>query len=352
MRSNLRAPLAHLALSGAVGEDDKTWLCTDLAGHLSGLGKRALLIDLDRQGSRFKKTIGYDTNAGFTDLCYKFFDEPFFSRSAKDYGLADLLTLFFLKARTGRLVFSSVKTPSSVQITFCRGRPVEIQGVGISLSDRVGMAAKILRPETTHSETAPNTGPPEALAFLASLVKTGAFTAGEMAALFDNHTSVIMEEILDRPADLFEYADLSPEPFLEADGWLPQTPSYLSRPPSQNGFITRQIESFCVTAASGFKFMPHGQFPIKSGEIASRYARLAPLLRSFFDVILINAPAYPGNPLAREMARIADGTVLVVKSGAVDRKGFGRILSDMRAHGVNLLGTVLNEVESDPRTAA
>lgn len=348
MRMNLRAPLANLLVSGVVAEDDKTQICVDLAAHVTSIGKRALLIDLDRQGSRFKTTLGYDTNAGFTDLCYKLFDEPFFSRSAKDYGLADLLTLFSLKSRTGRLSFATANGPT-VKITFSRGRPVEIEGSGDSLSGRVMNAAALLRPESAEILPRPDGTLSSALAGPTALIKARTFTPSEMAALFENHAAAIIDEILERPAGLFEYADLPAESLAEAEVFLPETPPYLGRFPGENGFIARQIENFCVTASAGFKFMPHGQFPIKSGEVASRYRRLTPLLRAFFDVVIVNAPSYPGHALSREMARIADGTLLVVKSGAIDRKGFGKILNDMRENRVNLLGAILNDVETEPR---
>lgn len=343
LRSGLDRRPRSLLLSAAAADDDKTQLCAHLAGLLAEQGKKVLLVDLERQGARFKQLLRYDANTGFTDLCYKLFDEPFFSRSVSEYGLTDLLALFCLKGRTGRLNLIGAQQAAAVTILLYKGFPVEVIGCGASLTRRIAAAAAAIRPEIALD-------PAFAQTPLSKWVASGTLSAGETRILYESQCALVLDEVYKRGGGFFEFSDLPEESYDDCAAFLPEFPPYLKGAPVATSFIAKQMENLSFPVPQGFRFMPHGQYPLKGGEIAVRYRKIMPILSASYDVVLVNAPTYRDHIVTRETAKLVDGTLLVVKSGAIDRKSFSKILRDMESDGVTLLGTVLSEVPPEHRS--
>jgi succinoglycan biosynthesis transport protein ExoP len=86
--------------------------------------------------------------------------------------------------------------------------------------------------------------------------------------------------------------------------------------------------------------------PHESGALDLLYSRgMASLLaraREEYDLILIDTPAMMDLPDARILGNMADGVVLVVRSGATDRRAAKTAIARLQQDGIPVLGTVLN----------
>jgi Mrp family chromosome partitioning ATPase len=86
--------------------------------------------------------------------------------------------------------------------------------------------------------------------------------------------------------------------------------------------------------------------PHESGALDLLYSRgMASLLaraREEYDLILIDTPAMMDLPDARILGNMSDGVVLVVRSGATDRRAAKAAMARLQQDGIPVLGTVLN----------
>ena len=64
--------------------------------------------------------------------------------------------------------------------------------------------------------------------------------------------------------------------------------------------------------------------------------------REEYDLILIDTPAMMDLPDARILGNMSDGVVLVVRSGATDRRAAKDAMTRLQQDGIPVLGTVLN----------
>jgi len=74
-----------------------------------------------------------------------------------------------------------------------------------------------------------------------------------------------------------------------------------------------------------------------------RLRQLMQRMRNEFDTILIDAPPLLNVADARVMSEMADGVVLVIRSGVTDRASAVEAYDQLRADGAIVLGTVLND---------
>jgi hypothetical protein len=93
--------------------------------------------------------------------------------------------------------------------------------------------------------------------------------------------------------------------------------------------------------------IPSGKLPPNPSEIlgSGRMRFLLQFVQREFDVVLIDSPPLLATSDALLLVSQADGVVLVVKSGQVNRELVQKAVEQLRVARANLLGVVLNEVE-------
>jgi capsular exopolysaccharide synthesis family protein len=105
-------------------------------------------------------------------------------------------------------------------------------------------------------------------------------------------------------------------------------------------------EDFGVrTAYPHLYVLPNGRRSenIAKALYSSRLRELVLRLRKEFDMVVIDAPPIQAVADARVMSDMTDGIVLVLRSGITDRQSAVDTLNQMRADGLVVLGTVLND---------
>jgi len=102
-----------------------------------------------------------------------------------------------------------------------------------------------------------------------------------------------------------------------------------------------------------------GVFLMPAGRVSRRAADLIgvglPIILTkallVFDLVIVDAPAILGASESLSMAGVADGTLLLTKAGATTEKSVAEAVSNLSRARANLLGLVMNQVESS-RTQA
>jgi Mrp family chromosome partitioning ATPase len=66
-----------------------------------------------------------------------------------------------------------------------------------------------------------------------------------------------------------------------------------------------------------------------------------------YDLIIIDSPPFLGFPEPLQMASIVDGVLVVALSGQTNRRALASTVSSLKRLRTNLLGVVLNRMNSD-----
>lgn len=106
-------------------------------------------------------------------------------------------------------------------------------------------------------------------------------------------------------------------------------------------------EVLVETSVRRLYMMFAGQFPPNPSELLSskRFQNLVSSVREQFDVVLIDTPPVGSVIDAAVVSRICDGTIMVLKDGAISYRLAQRIKAQLDTAGAKLLGCVLNQVD-------
>ncbi|HEX2254279.1 MAG TPA: polysaccharide biosynthesis tyrosine autokinase [Thermoanaerobaculia bacterium] len=98
------------------------------------------------------------------------------------------------------------------------------------------------------------------------------------------------------------------------------------------------------TEVGGLSVMTSGPIPPNPSELlaSDRMRDLLARLRESFDYVVIDSPPSLAVTDATILGAMADGVVLCVRSGRVERQDLGRVLDRLRRADIKLLGTLLN----------
>jgi receptor protein-tyrosine kinase len=110
----------------------------------------------------------------------------------------------------------------------------------------------------------------------------------------------------------------------------------------------------CLPVAPNLWFAKADYLANEAGTLKSRTALELDLasLRSAFDYILIDAPAFSVSQETLVLGRIADATVLVVEANKTRRQAARQAMLALDAEGIHVLGTVLTAAAKPRELAA
>ena len=99
-----------------------------------------------------------------------------------------------------------------------------------------------------------------------------------------------------------------------------------------------------IPALPGLSVLPAGALPPNPQELLARngFSRLLSALRSSFEVILVDTPAFCGCADAATVAARAGAALVVASRDATSVPGLGAVAQGLREYGVTPVGVVLN----------
>jgi len=99
-----------------------------------------------------------------------------------------------------------------------------------------------------------------------------------------------------------------------------------------------------IAALPGLSLLPAGTLPPNPQELLARnaFSHLLSALRSSYEVILVDTPAYVGTADAATIAARAGAAMVVASRDASSVPGLAAVASGLRQFGVTLVGAVLN----------
>jgi capsular exopolysaccharide synthesis family protein len=114
-------------------------------------------------------------------------------------------------------------------------------------------------------------------------------------------------------------------------------------------YLQKEINAAILNTVSTKLFLlPSGRLPPSPPEIldTERTSFLISNLKKRFDVIIIDTPPMLPASDALILAPHADGVLLLVKADMVNREMIKKVVAQLRLTQANLLGIVLNDVDT------
>ncbi len=114
-------------------------------------------------------------------------------------------------------------------------------------------------------------------------------------------------------------------------------------------YLQKEINAAIIdTVSTNLFLLPSGRLPPSPSEIldTDRTSFLISNLKKRFDVIIIDTPPMLPASDALILALHADGVLLLVKAGMVNREMIKKVVEQLRLTQANLLGIVLNDVDT------
>ena len=106
-------------------------------------------------------------------------------------------------------------------------------------------------------------------------------------------------------------------------------------------------ESVCTTSTRNLWIMFSGMFPPNPSELlgSGRFRQLVEKVKEEYSIVIIDTPPIGSVIDAAVVAKVCDGSVLVLRCGSVSYRFAQRCKEQLEATGTRILGCVLNDVD-------
>lgn len=343
-----RENFSLLVTSSGQGEG-KSSTVANLGYTLAGAGKPVLMIDADMRKPSLSYLCENKKSTGLTGLLAETFSKDIHDGRLEELDVQDLIRLIGLRKSTGKLSLS--ENGDVVDIFFIRGEMVDLSWPTRPEEQR--LASLLIRNDILSKAQAEqaltrqkHTGQKLGFTLLSvGLVKREDLTVYltiqmveglRLALQFKNGRYSFHEfpsDDLERPSfDPVDYSKIYKQ-IIIGEEKLP----YLE---------SRIQDAVIKTPVPNLHLLPVGKIPPNPSEfLASEWMTfLIAHLRKRFPIILFDTPPLLVASDALILAPHADGVVLVIKSGEVDRNLISKAVDQLRLSKANLLGVVLNRI--------
>lgn len=356
LRTNIRFarldnPVKTLLVTGAAPGEGKTTVALNLAESFAFAGQKVLLIECDLRLATFKNLFPSDPKKGVSSLISATFDIPVENGDLGSLSMGDLITLIHLQEKTGTLTIAH--NSNAYQFFFDKGNLVSSVWKNRPKEKRLA-SVLISNGKITEKQAE------QALRRTAETGQQLGFTLVNMGIVTPDHLSgPIRLQIMDalvRTLNLSEarYSfEKSPHVVYERDIIDPirlgdiltnEVPGLRIRP-----FLYGQIASSIIkTDVKNLDVLPGGPTPPNPSEVlgSKRMAALMGMLKDVFDyeVLIIDSPPVTSVSDALVLSAYADGVIMVVRAGAVNRAIIHKGVDQLNQINAPILGFVLNRM--------
>jgi Mrp family chromosome partitioning ATPase len=355
LRTNIHFALVDegfksLLVTSAGAGEGKTNTAANLAFTIAQAGKSVLMVDCDLRLPTLTKISGDRTSAGITGLLVDVFSSPLDELTAGNHTLFDILRLIGLQHKTCRLLAQDGK--EEVELYFIKGSLKDLNWITRPAAKKLASVlvknGHLTREQAKLALTRQkDTG--NRLGYI--IAKMNFVAEAELKAMLHIHVMETLHKLLEMQNGDFIFSDCpaseintSTSELLDLEELLYQAASGYEKLPLLDSYISEAV----LEVDENLFLLPTGIIPPNPTEllVSNRLQFLFERLQSMFDVLVIDSPPILPASDALILAPNTDGVLLVIKAGELNRDMVGRAIEQLRNTKANLLGVVLNQVDT------
>jgi Mrp family chromosome partitioning ATPase len=339
-----------LLVTSAGEEEGKTSTVANLAYTMAQAGKTVLMVDTDLRKPALSRLAPSENSTGITGLLADTFSTDVASGSLSQSGVSDLFCLVSFQKKTGSLHLTDEK--EKIRIYFLQGEPVHVDALTRPEEQRLGallVRNNLLSKEQTRQVLTRQADTQQKLGFI--LLNMGLIKEDDLAGFITLHMIEGLRTALQFKSGAFSFEQL-PESYFERPSFDPVDLAKLYRQviigEEELPYLQEKIHATIVKAdIENLFILPSGPRPPNPAELldSNRMTFLLSYLKRRFDRVILDSPPVLPASDAVLLSPQADGVVLMVKAGGVNRDMVKKAVDQLQVAQANLIGIVLNEVD-------
>lgn len=340
-----------LLITSAGAAEGKTASTANLSYTMAQAGKNVLMIDADLRKPLLSSLVEDRSQKGLSGLLSESFSADIRQGALSDYRPSDLFKLAAFRKKTGRLAFE--ENQETIHIVFMNGDIVDVQWPTRPKEKKLAsllVREKFLTQQQADEalERGRQTG--QRLGFV--LINLGFMKEEDLTGFITLHILEGLRVALQMKTGSFQF-DHAPAAAFNQQSFNPSDIHQIYRQAiigqEEFGYLDREIKDCIVpTHIENLSLLPSGPRPPKPAELlgSERMSFLMSHLKKQFDVIVIDSPPVLLTSDSVLLAPLADGVVLVVKSGQMKRDAVKKALDQLEVAKANVIGVALNQVDT------
>jgi Mrp family chromosome partitioning ATPase len=338
-----------LVTSAGTGEG-KTNTVANLAYTMAQAGKSVLMVDCDLRRPTLSAMYEANSATGISGLLVNIFNKPIHDLYQRPHSLFDILRFIGFQKSTGRLLVQDGQ--DQVELYFIRGRLMDLNWT--TRPSKKKLAAVLVENKHLSVEQAKralrqqkDTG--NRLGYIVS--KMGFVADPEIKSILNIQVMEALHMMMEMQLSSFTFTDLAAAEINTSTAELLDLEDILHQAVTGNEKLPL-IDSLIVEAVQqvdeNLFLLPTGAIPSNPSELLSsnRLHFLFERLQAMYDVLVIDSPPILPASDALILAPTTDGVILVVKAGLLHRDMLKKAIEQLRTSKANLLGVVLNAVDT------
>lgn len=337
-----------LVTSASEGEG-KTSTVANLGFTMAKGDKAVLMIDADLRKPTLSGLISSDHGGGLTGLLSDTFSTDIGSGSLSEFSVSDLFRLLSFQSKTGRLHLHEGE--EKIDAYFLRGEMVDLDW--LTRPKEKGLATILVREKLVTVEQAKqalarkrDTGQKLGI----TLINMGLAKEDQLAGFITHQMTEGLRVALQFRSGDFSFENL-PDAYFDRPAFNPADLSKLYKQlvlgeenlPYLQSKIGATIEK---TGIDNLFVLPSGRRPPNPTELldSKRMSFLLSYLKRRFDRVVLDSPPILPASDAVTLAGQADGVLLMIKTGGVNREMVLKAVDQLRMAQANLVGVVLSQM--------
>ncbi len=353
MQFGMRKGQSFMVGSTKMGEG-KTTVLAKSAISMAKSGLKVAAIDADLQRPALHKALGVNLNesAGLVNLMTDIVSHDISHGTLDKCSLCDLFFLISLKKLSGQLVITSDE--QTITTTFENGCLIYIHDKNMPFNNRIGtmlVRGGLISDDQMKDALDRNQRTGQPLGYI--LVNSGYINHGKLQGPLKLQIEEQLQKLFSwkqgsfvfEPGTVVTHEDK--KIYFEED-YAPVINRLSS--PAENHFLKSQLDKHMVTVnGHHLKLLTAG---IEHSELegAAYFAMLEKLftvLKSQFDVVLVDAPPMMALDSAAPLLSLVDGVIFIIKSGEASVSMINKAKAHMQDANANIVGAVLNQAKNE-----
>lgn len=355
LRTNIHFSLVDkdftsLLVTSAGAGEGKTNTVANLAFTMAQAGRSVLMIDCDLRRPSLTKVYDVAPGLGLTGLMVNLFGKSVNHLAEEPHTIFDVLQLIGFQKKTGRLQVKN--RHDELEIFFRNGELIDLNWLTRPAEKKLGQVLVEhghLSQEQVELAMRRQQGTGDRLGLIVARMKL--LAEPEIKGVLTFHVLEVMNLLVEMTGSSFVFADQPAAEINSSIGELLDLKKLWQQASAGREnllLIDGGIRKSIIRLHENLHLLPAGNIPPNPSELLSsaRLGYLLERLRTMYDLLIIDSPPLLPASDAQILAPHVDGVLLVVKAGLVSRDLVAHVAEQLRATRANLLGVVLNQVDT------